>query len=64
LQADIHIGRLAVTRTSAEYYPLLIGRMILGGDRSRMFANIREKKGCLRRACRADLHREAATSLP
>ena len=46
VQADIHIGRLAVTRTNAEYYPLLIGRMILGGgSSSRMFANIREKQG-------------------
>ena len=46
VQADIHIGRLAVTRTNGEYYPLLIGRMILGGgSSSRMFANIREKEG-------------------
>jgi predicted Zn-dependent peptidase len=46
VQADIHIGRIAVTRTNAEYYPLLIGRMILGGgSSSRMFANIREKEG-------------------
>jgi zinc protease len=46
VQADIHMGRLAVTRTSSEYYPLLMGRMILGGGMSsRMFVNIREKEG-------------------
>ena len=56
VQADIHIGRLAVTRTSPEYYPLLVGRMILGGgSSSRMFINIREKEGLrLRRAWRAE----------
>jgi zinc protease len=46
VQADIHMGRLALTRTSPEYYPLLMGRMILGGGMSsRMFVNIREKEG-------------------
>ena len=46
VQADIHIGRLAVTRTSADYFPLLVGRLILGGgSSSRMFVNIREKEG-------------------
>jgi zinc protease len=46
VQADIRVGRLAVTRTSPEYYPLMVGRMILGGgSSSRMFADIREKEG-------------------
>jgi zinc protease len=46
VQADIHIGRLAVTRTNPEYYPLMVGRMILGGgSTSRMFVDIREKEG-------------------
>jgi predicted Zn-dependent peptidase len=63
VQADIHIGRLAVTRTSAEYYPLLIGRMILGGgSSSRMFTNIREKEGFAYDAHAEQIpHREAAT---
>jgi predicted Zn-dependent peptidase len=35
-----------VTRTSPEYYPLMVGRMILGGgSTSRMFVDIREKEG-------------------
>jgi zinc protease len=46
VQADIHVGRLALTRTSPEYYPLLVGRIILGGGMSsRMFVDIREKEG-------------------
>jgi zinc protease len=46
VQADIRIGRLAVPRRTPEYYPLLVGRIILGGgSSSRMFADIREKEG-------------------
>jgi zinc protease len=46
VQADIRVGRLAVTRKSPEYYPLMVGRMILGGGSiSRMFVDIREKEG-------------------
>jgi zinc protease len=46
VQADILIGRLAATRASPDYYPLLLARMILGsGGSSRMFVNIREKEG-------------------
>lgn len=46
VQADVYVGRLAVTRSSPEYFPLLIGRMILGGgSSSRMFVDIREKEG-------------------
>jgi zinc protease len=46
VQADIEIGRLAVTRSNPEYYPLMTGRVILGGgSSSRMFVDIREKEG-------------------
>src|SRR5204863_910505 len=46
VQADIHVGRLAPTRTSGEYFPLLVGNYVLGGGtNSRMFKNIREKEG-------------------
>ena len=35
-----------MTRASPEYFPLLLGRVILGGgSSSRMFVNIREKEG-------------------
>ena len=44
-QADIHIGRLAATRTDPDYYPLLVGNAILGGGASsRLFIDVREKK--------------------
>ena len=46
VQADLRIGRLAVTRTDADYFPLLVANTILGGGASsRIFANIREKMG-------------------
>lgn len=46
VQADIRFGRLAVNRTSPEYFPLLVGNTILGGGASsRLFTNIREEKG-------------------
>jgi zinc protease len=46
VQADIHVGRLAPTRVSPEYFPLMVGNTILGGGtNSRMFKNIREKEG-------------------
>jgi len=46
VQADIRIGRLAVTRAHADYFPLLAANSILGGSTSsRLFMNIREKKG-------------------
>ena len=46
VQADIQIGRLAVTRAHQDYFPLVVGAMILGqGPASRMFNNIREKHG-------------------
>ena len=46
VQADIRVGRLAVTRTSPEYFPLLMGNAVLGsGGSSRLFLDIREKRG-------------------
>jgi zinc protease len=46
VQADIHVGRLAVTRQHPDFFPLLVGQFILGGGASsRMFMNIREKHG-------------------
>jgi predicted Zn-dependent peptidase len=46
VQADLRIGRLAVTRTDADYFPLLVANTILGGGASsRLFGNIREKMG-------------------
>ncbi|MBI3472330.1 MAG: insulinase family protein [Candidatus Solibacter usitatus] len=46
VQADIHIGRLGVTRIDNDYFPLAVGNTILGGGTSsRLFNEIREKKG-------------------
>jgi predicted Zn-dependent peptidase len=46
VQADIRIGRRAVARMHPDYFPLLVGNTILGGGASsRIFMNIREKKG-------------------
>ncbi|MFB3825115.1 MAG: M16 family metallopeptidase [Bryobacteraceae bacterium] len=46
VQADIHVGRLAVTRSDPDFFPLMLGQFILGGGASsRMFMNIREKQG-------------------
>lgn len=46
VQADILVGHLAAPRTNPEYYPLMTGSVILGGGpSSRMFNEIREKKG-------------------
>jgi predicted Zn-dependent peptidase len=46
VQADLRIGRLAVTRMDKDYFPLLVANTILGGGASsRIFANIREKMG-------------------
>ncbi len=45
VQADIHIGRLAATRTDPDFYPLLVGNAILGGGASsRLFLDVREKQ--------------------
>ncbi len=46
VQADIRVGRLAVNRAHTDYFPLLVANGILGGSTSsRLFMNIREKKG-------------------
>ncbi len=46
VQADLRIGRLAVTRTHPDYFPLLVAATVLGGGASsRLFTNIREKRG-------------------
>ena len=46
VQADIHVGRLAPTRLTPEFFAMRVGNNILGGGtNSRMFRNIREKEG-------------------
>jgi len=45
-QADFRIGALAVERSSADYFPLLVANAVLGsGTNSRLFLNIRERMG-------------------
>jgi len=45
-QADFRIGNLGVARADADFFPLLVANAILGdGTSSRLFLNIREKKG-------------------
>ena len=45
-QADIRIGGLGITRGHPDYFPLLVTNAILGaGTNSRLFMNIRERKG-------------------
>lgn len=46
VQADVMIGQLGLTRLEKDYFPLLVGNTILGGGASsRLFNDIREKKG-------------------
>jgi zinc protease len=46
VQADIHVGRLAPTRLTSDYFPLRVGENILGGGtNARMFRDIRERDG-------------------
>jgi zinc protease len=46
VQADVHIGQLSLTRTDPQYYALTVANAILGGGASsRLFNEIREKKG-------------------
>ena len=45
-QADFRIGGPAVKRSDLDYFPLLVANAVLGaGTNSRLFLNIREKKG-------------------
>jgi predicted Zn-dependent peptidase len=45
-QADFRIGGLAIKRSDDDYFPLVVANAILGaGTNSRLFLNIREKKG-------------------
>ena len=62
VQADIHVGRLAPTRLTPEYFPLMVGNVTLGGGtNSRMFKNIREKEGFAYDAhSEYDTHRDGA----
>jgi zinc protease len=46
VQADIHIGRMGPVRGGPDYFPVMVGNTLLGGGASsRMFNEIREKKG-------------------
>jgi len=46
VQANIFSAQLGPTRTSPEYFPLVLGNVILGmGTDSRLFNDIREKRG-------------------
>ncbi|MCU1328032.1 MAG: insulinase family protein, partial [Bryobacterales bacterium] len=46
VQADITIGRTAAVRRDADYFPEVVGSVILGsGTNSRLFLDIREKRG-------------------
>lgn len=46
-QAHIAMGMTAVTRSSPDYFPLLVGNYVLGGGGfvSRLMAEVREKRG-------------------
>lgn len=45
-QSNIVIGNLAITRTSPDYFPMLLLHTILGANASsRLFMNLRESKG-------------------
>lgn len=45
-QADFRIGGLAVRRSDPDYFPLLVANAVLGaGTNSRLFLNIRERRG-------------------
>src|SRR5262245_53105677 len=45
-QADFRVGGLAIKRSDPDFFPLLVTNAVLGaGTSSRLFMNIREKKG-------------------
>jgi zinc protease len=58
VQADIHVGQLAPTRLTSEFFPMVLANNILGGGvSSRMFTDIRERDGFA-----YDAHSEYVTS--
>ena len=58
VQADIHAGRLAPTKSTSDYFAMAVGSNILGGGgSSRMFVDIRERDGFA-----YDAHTEYPTS--
>jgi zinc protease len=62
VQADIHVGRVAPTRLTPDFFPLRVANTVLGGGASsRMFVNIREKQGFAYDAhSQYDTHRDSA----
>jgi zinc protease len=61
VQADVMVGRLGVTRANPDFFPLLVAQTVLGGGASsRMFEDIREKRGFAYDAhAQLDLRRDA-----
>lgn len=46
VQSSIKLGNVAICKSDADYFPLLVGNQVLGGAaHSRLFLNIREQKG-------------------
>ncbi|MCS6951636.1 MAG: pitrilysin family protein [Bryobacterales bacterium] len=46
VQADVRVGQLAVNRKHPDYFPLVVASTLLGGGASsRLFLNLREKRG-------------------
>lgn len=45
-QADIHVGKLGLTRNDPDHFPMVVANTILGGGASsRLFMDVREKQG-------------------
>jgi len=56
VQADVRMGKIAATRHDADYFPEAVGSLIVGGGpSSRLFLDIREKRGFA-----YDVHTEAS----
>jgi zinc protease len=45
VQTTMYVGTQALTRTSADYTPLLVANRVLGGVMGRLFRHLREEKG-------------------
>jgi zinc protease len=57
VQADVHMGKVGATMRNQDYFPEIIGSTIVGaGPNSRMFLDIREKRGFA-----YDVHTETAS---